>query len=287
MPSHCVFNTLYFAVIQQTQCEHALVMPQCHTCRPSQQDSAGCCLSKQTRCQLPSGCRTSCAICCLTWPNLWHTDICVECWSPVVGWYRGEVVSRSCSHDTHFHWCQSESNFWYFLWTWGWLWRTAPSQCPRSISSILPECCVAMTISWEEEKSTWYRKRVEPCSGNVALNTLYGTAVFINTFIFLLMQTSKKELSISGTNTVFSPTAESWSGVSLDHNVFIIKKDTVGSEVEAQMWLLSGWDETDRYLVPSAALMSPLCVFLSGRLAGVQGWRTRRRCHLTKGVFRK
>ncbi len=74
--SHCVISVLYFAVIQQTHCEHALVMPQCHACRPSQQDPAGCCLSKQTQCQLPSGCRTSRAICCLTWPDLWHADMC-------------------------------------------------------------------------------------------------------------------------------------------------------------------------------------------------------------------
>lgn len=76
------------------QCEHALWC----TCRPSQQGSAGCCFSKQPPYQLHARCRTSRAICCLTWPNLWHVEICAGHWYWRVGWYQGEVIC--CIHDT-------------------------------------------------------------------------------------------------------------------------------------------------------------------------------------------
>lgn len=82
------------------QCEHVLWC----TCRPSQQGSAGCCFSKQPRRQLHARCRMSRTICCLTWPNLWHVEICAGHWYWMVGWYQGEVIC--CIHDTWgwYHW---------------------------------------------------------------------------------------------------------------------------------------------------------------------------------------
>lgn len=67
---------LYPAGIQTTRCEHVLVMPQRHTSRSSQQGSVGFCWPEQTLRQRPPARGTSRAICCLTWPDLWHADMC-------------------------------------------------------------------------------------------------------------------------------------------------------------------------------------------------------------------